>query len=74
MQGTEINGSDSEDSQRITERSIRQQVDMNKMESGFMSGCAITNAIFNLRQLLEKHLAKKKYLYLVLVDLEKVSD
>ena len=74
MQGTEINGSDSEDSQRITERSIRQQVDLNKMESGFMSECAITNAIFNLRQLLEKHLAKKKHLYLVLVDFDKASD
>ena len=47
---------------------------MNKMESGFMSECAITNAIFNLRQLLEKHLAKKKHLYLVLVDFDKASD
>ena len=43
-----------------------QQVDINEMKFGFMLVCATTNAIFILRQLQEKFLAKKKILTLTL--------
>ena len=38
---------------------------------GFMPGRGTTDAIFILRQLQEKHLAKNKKLYFAFVDLEK---
>ena len=34
--------------ERIIERFIRQQVDINEMQFGFIPECAITNAIFIL--------------------------
>ena len=44
------------------------------MQFGFMPGSGITDAIFILRQLQEKHLAKNKKLYFAFVDLEKAFD
>ena len=46
--------------ERIIEKLIRQQVDIEAVQFGFMSGCATTNAIFILRQFQEKYLAKKR--------------
>ena len=42
------------------------------MQFGFMPGSGTTDAIFVLRQLQEKHLAKNTKLYFAFVDLEKV--
>ena len=41
------------------------------MQFGFMPGKGTTNAIFIMRQVQEKHQAKKKKLYYAFVDLEK---
>ena len=44
------------------------------MQFGFMPGWGTTNAIFILRQLQEKYLAKNRKLYFAFVDLEKAFD
>ena len=44
------------------------------MQFGFMPGRGTTDAIFILRQLQEKHLAKNKKLYFAFVDLDKAFD
>ena len=50
----------------------RQQVDIYKMQLGFMPRSGTTNAIFILRQLQEKYLAKKTaFVILAFVDLKK---
>ena len=51
----------------------RQQVDIDDMHYGFMSGYLITNVTFISRQLQEKYLAKKN-LYFVFVDLGEAFD
>ena len=53
---------------------IRQQVDMDEIQLGFIPGCGTTNPIIILRQWQEKHFAKKKKLYFASADLEKVFD
>ena len=44
---------------------------IDNMQFGFMSGKGTTDAIFIMRQVQEKHQAKKKKLYYAFVDLEK---
>ena len=44
------------------------------MQFGFMPGKGTTDAIFIMRQVQEKHQAKKKKLYYAFVYLEKASD
>ena len=44
------------------------------MQFGFMPGKGTTDAILIMRQVQEKHQAKKKKLYYAFVDLEKVFD
>ena len=51
---------------------IRQQVDMDEIQFGFIPGCGTTNPIIILRQWQEKYFAKKKKLYFTSADLEKV--
>ena len=53
---------------------IRQLVNIDEMQFGFIPGCLTTNAIFILRQLQGKYLAKKKKLYSIFVNLEKAFD
>ena len=60
--------------ERVIENLVRQQVDINEMQFGFMPGRGTTDAIFILRQLQEKYLAKRKNLYFAFVDLEKAFD
>ena len=60
--------------ERIVERFIREQVEINGMQFGFMPGRGTTDAIFMIRQLQEKYLAKHKKLYFAFVDLEKAFD
>ena len=50
---------------------MRQQVDIDKTQCGFMTGHGITDAIFILRQLQEKYLTENKDLYFVFINLEK---
>ena len=46
--------------EKIIEKLIRQQVDIDEMQFSLIPACGTTNTIFILRQLLEKYLAKKK--------------
>ena len=47
---------------------------IDNIQFGFMPGKGTTDTIFIMRQVQEKHPAKKKKLYYVFVDLEKVFD
>ena len=60
--------------ERVVEGLIRQRVEIDKMQCGFMSGRGTTDAIFIVRHLQEKHLAANKPLYMAFVDLEKAFD
>ena len=57
--------------ERVLEKKIRCQVSSDNMQFGFMPGKGITDAIFIMQQVQEKHQAKKKKLYYAFVDLEK---
>ena len=59
---------------RVLEKRIRCQVSIDNMQFDFMPGKGTTDAIFIMRQVQEKHQAKKKKLYYAFVDLEKVFD
>ena len=58
----------------VVESLIRQRVEIDEMQCGFMSGCGTTDAKFIVLQLQEKHLTANKPLYMDLVDLEKAFD
>ena len=60
--------------ERVVEQLIRSIVNIDQMQFGFMPGRGTTDAIFVLRQLQEKYLAKRKNLYFAFVDLEKAFD
>ena len=60
--------------ERVAESFIRQQVNIDEMQFGFMPGRGTTDAIFILRQLQEKYLAAEKPLFMAFVDLEKAFD
>ena len=53
---------------------IRNMVDINKTQFGFVPGRGTTDAIFTVRQLQEMYIAAKKHLYFAFVDLEKAFD
>ena len=55
-------------------KGIEERISIDDMQFGFMPGSGTTDAIFILRQLQEKHLAKNKKLYFAFVDLEKAFD
>ena len=60
--------------ERVVEGLIRQRVEIDEMQYGFMSGRGTTDAIFIVRQLQEKHLAANRPLHMAFVDLEKAFD
>ena len=60
--------------ERVLEKRIRCQVSIDNMQFGLMPGKGTTDAIFIMRQVQEKHQAKKKKLYYAFVDLEKAFD
>ena len=60
--------------EHVVEGLIRQRVEIDEMQCGFMSGRGTTDAIIIVRQLQEKHLAANKPLYMAFVDLEKAFD
>ena len=55
----------------IERNGVRERISIDDMQFGFMPGRGTTDAIFILKQLQEKHLAKNKKLYFAFVDLEK---
>ena len=60
--------------ERIFKHRIRQQIDIDDMQFGFMKGKGTTDAIFIVRQVQEKFGPKGKKLYFGFVDLEKAFD
>ena len=58
----------------IFERRLRKVVKLDEMQMGFMPGRGTTDAIFMMRQLLEKYEMAGRDLNMVFVDLEKVFD
>ena len=60
--------------ERIVEGFIRERVAIDDMQFGFMPGRGTTDAIFILRQVQEKYLAKNLPLYFAFIDLEKAFD
>ena len=54
----------------VEEGLIRQRVEIDKLQCGFMFGCDTIGAIFIVRQLQEKHLIANKPLYMAFVYLE----
>ena len=60
--------------ERVLEKRIRCQVSIDNMQFSFIPGKGTTNAIFIMRQVQEKHKAKKKKLYYAFVDFEKAFD
>ena len=60
--------------ERIFEKRLRKVVKLDEMQMGFMPGRGTTDAIFIMRQLLEKYEMAERNLYMVFVDLEKAFD
>lgn len=60
--------------ERVFESRLRTEVDVDEMQFGFMPGKSTTDAIFIVRQLQEKHLAKGRDLFFAFIDLEKAFD
>ena len=57
--------------EHVEEGLIRQRVEIDEMQCGFMLGCGTTDAIIIVRQLQEKHLITNKPLYMAFVYLWK---
>ena len=60
--------------ERVIKERVRKIVKIDSMQFGFMAGRSTTDAIFIVRQLQEKYLAKNKELWMAFVDLEKAFD
>jgi len=60
--------------ERIFKDRIRQQIDIDDMQFGFMKGKGTTDAIFIVRQMQENFRAKGKKLHFGFVDLKKAFD
>jgi retron-type reverse transcriptase len=60
--------------ERIVEKCIRAMINIGEMQFGFLPGRGTTDAIFILRQLQEKYIAKNRNIFFAFVDLEKAFD
>ena len=60
--------------ERVIDKLLRERIDIDEMQFGFVPGRGTTDVISLLRQLQEKYLGKRKNLYLAFVDLEKAFD
>ena len=60
--------------ERIFEHRIRQQIEIDDMQFGFMKGKGTNDAIFMARQMQENFRVKGKKLYFGFVDLERAFD
>ena len=60
--------------ERIIDRRLREETTIGDEKFGFMPGRGTTDAIFAVRQLMEKHREKQKGLHMVFIDLEKAYD
>ena len=60
--------------EKILDRRLREVVDIDKIQYGFVPGRRSVDAVFVLRELSEKFRAKNKKLFFIFVDLEKTFD
>jgi len=60
--------------ERVFKGRIREKVEIDAMQFGFMPGKGTTDAIFLVRQMQEKYGCKGKKLYFALEDLKKAFD
>ena len=60
--------------ERVLEKRIRNMVEVDEMQFGFMPGKGTVDAVFILRRLQEEYRDKGKKLYMCFVDLEKAFD
>ena len=60
--------------EKIIERRLREETTIGDAQFGFMPGRGTVDAIFALRQMMEKHRKKQKGLLMVFIDLEKAYD
>ncbi|KAL1454893.1 hypothetical protein WDU94_009023 [Cyamophila willieti] len=60
--------------ERIIDKRLRKETCISENQFGFMPGRGTMDAVFAIRQLLEKYLEREKSLYLVFIDLEKAYD
>ena len=60
--------------EKVIEHHIRNCIEINQMQFGFVSGKGTIDAIFIARQIEEKFRAKEKDLYFTFVYLEKAFD
>jgi len=60
--------------ERVLEKRLRKQTNIDNMQCGFMPEKGTTDGIFVVRQIAEKHKAKAVKLYYAFVDLEKAFD
>lgn len=57
--------------ERIVERRLREETSIGEEQFGFMPGRSTTDAVFALRQILEKHRERQRGMHVVYIDLEK---
>jgi hypothetical protein len=60
--------------ERVVEKRVKSRIKLHDMQFGFRTGKSTTEAMFIVRQVQEKFIAKKKDLWMAFVDLEKAFD
>ena len=60
--------------ERIIDQRVRNETEVSEEQFGFMPGRGTVDAIFALRQTMEKYAERKRDLHLVFIDLEKAYD
>ena len=60
--------------ERIIDERIREETSVGEEQFGFMPGRGTTDAMFALRQVMEKYREKQRGLHIVFIDLEKAYD
>ena len=60
--------------ERIIDRRLREEIYIGDEQFGFMPRIGMTDAIFGVRQRMEKHREKQNVLHMVFIDIEKPYD